>query len=97
MDAYFNFFNSHGVGLIRCSFGLVIAVDAFFTYCAIFDRSLPPKIAEWFFTALSGQRAVSAPAGDTVLWWQWISFAFVSAVPVAAWIAFEVYLARHAG
>jgi hypothetical protein len=95
MNAYFDFFNRHSAGLVRVFFAFTSAVDALFIYAAIFDRDLPRRLAERFFGALSGQAVKIAPSNEKPHWLQWLGFIFVSAVPPAAWIVFELYLAKR--
>jgi hypothetical protein len=96
MNAYFKFFDNHGIAVIRVFFAIATVVDLVFIYAAIFDRELPRHIAKWFFGTLSGQPVVIAPSAERIEWWQWLGFSFVSAVPLVAWVAFEIFIVKHA-
>jgi hypothetical protein len=92
MDAYFRFVSSNTC--IRSFFVLVTAIDALFLYSALFNRDLPRRLAERFFSALSGQPVTAhrstSDKNDTN---NWFIFAFISALPPAAWTLFEIYFA----
>jgi hypothetical protein len=95
MADYFQFMNAHQNLLFRGFFGLATAVDLLFLYAALFNRNLPPRLAQWFFGALSGQRiTIPPPSTDKPPWWSWLAFAFVSAVPPVAWLLFEIYITK---
>ena len=86
MDGYFKL-------CVRVFFGIAVAIDLIFIYAAVFDRDLPRRIAVWFFGFLSGERINLPREENNTGIGQWFIFAFVSAVPFAGWIAFELFFA----
>lgn len=94
MGAYFSFVSSNT--FIRAFFAFITAIDLLSIYAVVFDRELPGRIAEWFFGALSRQR-VAVHRSKSAQKINWLVFAFVCAVPPAAWLVFELYFAKRAG
>jgi hypothetical protein len=90
------FSDSFGVAAFRSFFALATATDLIFIYSMVFDRDLSRRIAVRFFSALSGMPVSMRPTDETVRWWQWLGFVFVSAVPPALWLLFEFYHSKYA-
>jgi hypothetical protein len=97
LDAYFNFFDTHATAVFRSFFVLLLGIDLVFLYAVAFDRDLPRRVAIRFFGALSGQSVTMPPTDETIRWWQWLVYIFISAVPPALWLFFELYCANRAG
>lgn len=95
MADYFQFMDAYRNFLVRSFFAFATAVDLLFIYAALFNRKLLPRLAQWFFGTLFGQRiTIPPPSTDKPPWWTWLAFSFVSAVPPIAWILFEIYITK---